>query len=175
MDEGVAHTMKMNKATLIILLGMVMAASPLFALDVGDEAAAFVLPGLDKSYVYSKNIFNGENWVLLDFFATWCEPCKEKLPYIEELFMKYKDKGYVSYLVATDKEGTSVLKPFFQERPTIIPILVDRYSVMAEKYGVLNLPTLILVNPEGKIVYRLEGKSDTMVEDIEGFLSGLDG
>jgi peroxiredoxin len=175
MDEGVIHTMNMKKTSLIILLVMVITATGLSALDVGDEAASFVLPGLDKSYVYSKNIFNGENWVLLDFYATTCENCNEKLPVVEELYLKYQNTNFTCLLIATDAEGTTVVKPFFQSRPTPLTILVDRYQVMAGKYGVENIPTVFLVNPDGRIEYRLVGKSDTMVDEIEGFLSGLNG
>lgn len=145
------------------------------AMDVGDEAAAFVLPGMDKSYVYSKNIYNGENWVLLDFYATTCEICNEKLPLVEELYLKYQDKGLTCLLIATDSEGPGVLTPFFEARPTPLTILVDRYQVMAKKYGVDALPTIMLVNPEGTVVYRLDGKSDTMIQDLEEFLSVLNG
>ncbi|MBN2050996.1 MAG: TlpA family protein disulfide reductase [Spirochaetales bacterium] len=155
----------------MVLLIVLLVSVSGTALDVGDEAAPFVLPGMDKAYVYSKNIFNGENWVLLDFFATWCEPCKEKLPLIEDLYLRYQNKGLLTYLVATDKDGATVLKPFFDARPTPVPVLVDRYSVMADKYAVTNLPTLILVNPQGKIIYRLEGKSEAMIKDLEAFLS----
>jgi len=167
--------MVMKKLTILLVLSAILAVVSLSALDVGDDAAAFVLPGMDKSYVYSKNIFNGENWVLLDFYATWCENCNEKLPYVEELYLKYKDKGYTCLLVATDAEGSDIVKPYFQSRPTPLQILIDRYQVMAGKYGVENLPTVILISPEGKIVYRLEGKSETMIEDIEDFISVLNG
>lgn len=167
--------MNMKKLICVILLTAVISAVTVPALDVGDNAAPFVLLDMNRSYVYSKDFYTGEYWVLLDFFATWCVPCKEKLPHIEELFMKYRERGLKTYLVATDTEGADVLKPFFQSRPTPVPVLVDRYSVVAKKYGVLNLPTLILVSPDGKIVYRLEGKSDTMIEDLEGFLADLSG
>jgi thioredoxin-related protein len=74
------------------------------------------------------------------------------------------------FVFAVDSEGRSVLDPYFEERPTSLPVLIDRYKVAAERYGVEKLPTVFLVNPEGTIVYKAEGYKPENIEAIKSFL-----
>ena len=149
----------------LILLSFV----PLFALDIGDDAPPFVLTNLDRGYVFSKNIY-GKGWVLVDFYATTCVNCNKELPYIEELYLEKKESGLQVLLMATDPEGVSIVKPYFQASPTPVPVLLDRYQKSVESFGVEALPTVFLVNPEGKVVFMETGFHDDTIENIRAFL-----
>ena len=159
---------------LIIILSGVFVL-PAAAVDKGDEAPSFVLTDMDRNYVFSKKLY-GTGWVLLDFYATWCENCNAELPFVEEIYADFKDKGFTALLIATDNEGLDVLRPFFAERPTPLTVLVDKYQKAVEAFGVEALPTMFLVDPDGKIVLKTVGFHEEDIETIRKILSeGLDG
>ena len=170
--KGVKHKMDIKNKGLFVFLILLLFTPVLFSLEIGDEAPGFALPGIDKHFVYSRNYY-GKSWVLLDFYATDCVACNEKLPYIEELAIEYADKEFNQFLIVTDSSGLQTVKSFFEERPTPLKILIDRYKVMAKKYGVEKIPHIILIDPEGKIVYKLEGESKEMINDIKKHLPPL--
>ena len=157
------------------ILLFLFCAGFLFPAEPGEEAPAFVLPSLDSSYVYSSKVFSGEDWVLLDFYATYCVSCNEELPLIERLAEEYAGKKVKCLLIATDQGGAPVVKPFLEKRPTSkqLLVLIDRYLVMAKKYNVESTPVMILVNPQGKIVFRQNGASGTLITDLKKLLPPL--
>ncbi|MDC7124054.1 MAG: TlpA disulfide reductase family protein [Spirochaetales bacterium] len=143
---------------------------PLFAVDKGDVAPAFVLTDLNNNYIFSKNIY-GKNWVLVDFYATWCVNCNKELPHIEDLYNDYKDMGLDVYLLAADKEGRDILLPHFSKSPTVLTVLVDKYQKAVEAFGVSELPAVFLVNKEGKIAYKMTGFNEDEMNSLRSFLS----
>ncbi len=167
----------MKKRIILILTAVIFiaAAAPVFSAETGEQAPAFVLPDINKNYAFSKKIyFTG--WVLVDFYATWCENCNEELPHIEELYNEYSDRDFKVILMATDKEGLDIVKPFFAERPTPVTVLIDKYQKSVQAFGVEALPTLFLINPEGEIVFKTVGYHEEDVETLRSILSeALDG
>lgn len=89
--------------------------------------------------------------VLLNFWATWCGPCKIEIPWFIEFERKYKDRGFAVIGVAMDDEGWDVVKPFVSDLAVNYRI-VQGNDVMAQLYGgVQALPTTFLVDRQGKI------------------------
>jgi thiol-disulfide isomerase/thioredoxin len=150
----------------ILLLGLAALA---LAQEVGQPAPPFVNPGLDKRHVWSKN-YLGQGWVLLDFFATDCEACKRELPILEELYRDYRDDGFTVLVFATDAEGADVVIPYFEENPTTMQVLLDRYQVAVKKYQVKEIPSLFLINPKGIVVAKEVGYREDIYDHISGFL-----
>jgi thiol-disulfide isomerase/thioredoxin len=140
----------------------------LFGLDPGDVAPKFANPDLGNNFVLSKDIV-GKKWVLLDFFGTFCEPCKKELPQIEKIQNEYGTR-FAVLVIAIDDEGGKVLRPYFADHPTALTVLVDRYKVTADKYGVNALPSMFLINPEGKIVKKIIGYKEETIKNLEDFL-----
>lgn len=120
-------------------------------------APSFANPDLDNQfYIATRSL--GQKWILLDFFATWCEPCHEELPHLEELALDYDPEILDVLVVAVDVEGRDVVVPFFQNRPTVLRVLIDRYQKTAQSYGVSeSIPVLVLIDPQGNIVFRKVG------------------
>ncbi len=101
--------------------------------------------------------------VLLDFWATWCGPCKIEIPWFQEFERQNKDKGFAVIGVAMDEEGWDVVKPFAQHFGINYRLVIGSDSI-AESYGGIDaLPTTFLIDREGRIAsvhIGLSGKRD---------------
>src|SRR5215813_8184206 len=119
--------------------------------------------------------------VLVNFWATWCEPCRIEIPWLIEMQSKYADKGFTVLGIAMDEEGKPVVAPFVakqrydvngQKQPMNYPVVVGNEKV-AEKFGgLLGYPTSILISRDGKVLKRTTGLIDyqATTKMIEGAL-----
>lgn len=101
--------------------------------------------------------------VLLDFWATWCGPCKIEIPWFIDFERKYKDQGFAVIGVSMDEEGWQVVKPFISELAINYRILQGSDSTAQLYGGVEALPTTFLIDRDGKIAAThvgLAGKDD---------------
>jgi len=95
--------------------------------------------------------------VLLNFWATWCGPCRDEMPYIEKLYRDFKDKGLI--VLGVNDEEPEVARSFLAENEITFPSLVDERGGSHWLYRVAGIPTTILIDKEGKIAARLVGYS----------------
>lgn len=103
--------------------------------------------------------------VLLDFWATWCGPCKAEAPVVDHVAVRYKSRGLVVIGVNTsDPEGLSLAGPWALDHHLTYPIAFDDGSA-ARAFDVENLPTLVVISKTGKIVGRRMGMTEG--EEIE--------
>jgi len=101
--------------------------------------------------------------ILLDFWATWCGPCKIEIPWFIQFERTYKDKGFAVIGVAMDEEGWTVVKPFISEMAINYRILQGNDAIAQLYGGVEALPTTFLIDREGKVAAThvgLTGKDD---------------
>ena len=89
--------------------------------------------------------------ILLNFWATWCGPCKVEIPWFIEFENKYKDKGLAVLGVAMDEEGWEVIKPYIAEKKVNYRILAGDDSTAQLYGGVDSLPTTFLIDKDGMI------------------------
>jgi len=96
--------------------------------------------------------------LLINFWATWCPPCKKEIPDLVELQEDLGSQGLTIIGVATDEEGRSVVKPFADENDINFPLVIDSTRTLQSELGpVYGLPTTLLINPDGQIVKRVVG------------------
>jgi peroxiredoxin len=102
--------------------------------------------------------------VLLEFWATWCPPCRAAVPGLEQLHNAYKDKGLVVLAVSMDEGGWDEVKSFVAEKHITYTVLKGT-STVAEQYQVRSIPMTLILNKEGKISGRYLGMGSD--EDLE--------
>ncbi len=108
--------------------------------------------------------------VLLNFWATWCGPCKIEIPWFSDFEQKYKDRGFAVLGVAMDEEGWEIVKPYIAKNKVNYRILGGD-DAMAQMYGgVESLPTTFMIDAEGRIASThvgLVSKSDYENEIVQ--------
>jgi thiol-disulfide isomerase/thioredoxin len=88
--------------------------------------------------------------VLLDFWASWCGPCKKSFPELERLYEAYKNRGFVILGVSVDEESAAMHK-FLKSHPVSFPIVRDRNQSLVQVAGCDSMPTSFLLDRSGKI------------------------
>ena len=150
-------------------------------LKVGAEAPKFVLKQLDSEDFFLSDVCGKlrKPWknkikhvVVLSFFATWCKPCMEELPEIEKIFEKYQKENVKLFLVNVREDKEKVAK-FVSDKKIVIPILLDQYGKVSEKYEALSIPKLVVINPEGQIAYIGNGFDKALFENLSRIIDGL--
>src|SRR5699024_9321102 len=94
--------------------------------------------------------------VMLNFWATYCKPCEEEMPYMQELYPEYKDKGIEIVAVSLDSTEL-VIDKFIDEYDLTFPIPHDTKGEVMDLYNVGNLPSTLFINPDGEIEEVVEG------------------
>ena len=122
---------------------------------VGHRAPDFVLPTLDGREVRLSD-YRG-HVVFLNFWATWCGPCKVEMPAMERLYRDYRRQGFAILAVSTDEEGGAVTRPFRDSLGLSFTIAHDPEMVVGRIYGVRTLPITFLVNRDGVITHQIFG------------------
>jgi len=89
--------------------------------------------------------------VLLDFWATWCGPCKIEIPWFIDLERQFKDQGFAVLGVSMDEDGWNVIKPYVQNMKMNYRVLLGNDDVSTAYGGLDSLPTTLLIDRQGKI------------------------
>jgi thiol-disulfide isomerase/thioredoxin len=142
-------------AAMILVLAFLMArrqgfilASPSIEGRAQDErtviAPEFVLPDLSGAPVRLSE--HEGKLILLNFWATWCPPCRAEMPSMEALYQAYRNQGLVILAISSDRAGRSVVESFVQDRGVTFPILLDPDGEVFALYGVRGLPTSYLLD-----------------------------
>ncbi len=119
--------------------------------------------------------------VLINFWATWCEPCRVEIPWLIEMQKKYGPKGFVLLGIALDEEGKSAVAPFVakerfdvngQKLPMSYQILIGNDEAADKFGGLFGYPTSVLISRDGKQIKRVTGiiSEDEMNKAIESQL-----
>jgi peroxiredoxin len=130
----------------------------LLALSAAEKIPNFSLPDT-AGHVVSLKQFEGKV-IMLDFWATWCGPCKTEMPGYEALYRKYKSRGLVVVGIALDADPVKVRK-FAKKYGITYPLLINGMNVSS--YGVLGIPTTILADRKGVVRKKVVGFEETKV------------
>ncbi len=104
--------------------------------------------------------------VLVDFWATWCEPCKESLPVYEELYKKWKDKGLRVVAFNVD-DNRKEAEAFLKKNPLHFPIFYDGDRKYVDLFGIQAVPTLLLFDQNLKLQETYRGYTPNKIESLK--------
>ena len=141
------------------------------ALEVGAEAPNFQLPTLDGDEL-SLISLRGQV-VLVDFWATWCGPCRQKMPALQRLYEEFAGRGVEIVAISVDAQSEKVA-PYARSEGLTFPILLGSVTEQV-RYRVTGLPTLFVVDQSGVIRYQhvgyVPGSEAALAEEIEALLA----
>ena len=110
--------------------------------------------------------------VLLNFWATWCGPCRAEVPSMEQLYRELKDQGF-SIVAINSQEPAEQVASFVQEMGMSFPVLLDSLGKVGATYGVRAIPTTYIIDPEGAILARMVGTRDWFDPQIVSLVKEL--
>lgn len=125
--------------------------------QVGDEAPDFELAQINESNdleTVRLSDLEGKG-VMLNFWATYCEPCEKEMPYMESLYPEYKDD--IEIVAVSLDANELVIQQFIDKYDLTFPVLHDTKSEVMDLYNVGPIPSTFFIDPEGKIVDKVAG------------------
>ncbi|KNY28091.1 TlpA family protein disulfide reductase [Pseudobacteroides cellulosolvens] len=134
-----------------------------------NKAIDFTLSDLDGNKVSLKD-FHGKN-VYLNFWATWCPPCRKEMPAIEKLYKEYKDKGLVVLAIDLGEDKETV-KNFINENNYSFKVLLDSDQSIGSKYNISAIPVSYFIDKDGNIAAKRVGaiEEDEMRQYIKDLM-----
>ncbi|HEX3036486.1 MAG TPA: TlpA disulfide reductase family protein [Thermodesulfobacteriota bacterium] len=149
----------------IVALLFIVFLLPLLSCESGDNESAakedsdyakgFALPSLDGNKKVELNDFKSKPMVV-NFWASWCAPCREEMPFFEQTWRKYKDKGVVFLGIdVLDQEMNA--REFLRQLGISYTNLYDQSGEVANDYGAFALPVTFFIDKEGKIIRKSYG------------------
>jgi thiol-disulfide isomerase/thioredoxin len=127
---------------------MVSGCSTGYSTQLPKSAPDFQLKTLDGQVV-TLSQFRGKP-VLLNFWASWCQPCRDEMPYLQQTYNNYKDKGLVFYAVDIG-ESPEAINKYFLDNSLLLPVLLDSDKTVGQSYQITGVPETFLIDENGII------------------------
>jgi len=143
------HTLKLALLAILLCLGNLSHAE-----TIKGEAHDFTLKSNSGKNLRLSD-FRGQV-VLINFWATWCGPCRQEMPKLDELYKRYKRAGVAVWGVNVE-DDSSLAENFLKNNPVDFPVLYDVSSEVSELYDVDAMPTTVIVDRNGKMRHLHRG------------------
>jgi thiol-disulfide isomerase/thioredoxin len=150
-------------------------------LKLNEPAPTFVLRSLNDDEVFLRD-FCGElrqPWknktkhvVILSFFTSYCQPCRKEIPELQAIVAQDTSQTLTALLVNLKEEKELVAK-YAADMGFTLPVLLDRYGMIAKKYGVSSVPRIFIIDKEGKLVWMTKGYDEKLGENIKAALTNV--
>jgi len=134
------------------------------AVEIGESAPGFELPTRDGKTIKLED-FRGKT-VYLDFWASWCGPCKQSFPWMNEMFDKYHSKGFEIIAISVDQKKEDALA-FLNENPAHFKVALDSAGKTPKLYAIKGMPSSMLIDPRGKVIWAHTGFKPEQRSELE--------
>lgn len=157
-------------AALVATVGCQKADEP--ALE-GRHAPDFTLKDLSGREVKLSSLQG--KVVLVNFWATWCPPCREEIPSMVQLNRAMQGKEFQMVAISIDEGGGSAVNSFFRKSGLVLPALLDTDGKVAKRYGTTGVPETFIVDKKGVILKKVIGPMDWDAPEVVAGLNDLIG
>jgi thiol-disulfide isomerase/thioredoxin len=152
-----------------VLAGCSTPASP------ASDVPQFSFSSLEGKTVAMKDL--GNKVVIVDFWATWCGPCREEIPHLNQLYSELKGKGLEIVGISMDTDGTDGVKDFAREFRIQYPIVMGDDKAAESFGGIIGLPTTFIIDRNGRIAKKYIGlpPAGDMAKIVKDLVAGIAG
>lgn len=157
---------------ILLLFAAVMAAGRVAEAKAPETMPHFTLPSATDDTVIDSNNHAGKV-LLINFWATWCGPCREEIPSLVQLRNEHSKEGFEVIGISMDEGGRAMISRFAQKLAITYPIAMGTPKVARSFGGIIGIPQSFLVNRQGKIVKSYAGliDHDVFEKDITSLLA----
>jgi peroxiredoxin len=103
--------------------------------------------------------------VMLNFWATWCASCRKEMPAMEQLYQRYRERGFVVLALSQDQASSREVKAYVDGLRLSFPVWHDRDGIVGRQYSIPGVPVSYLIDRDGRIVWRVLGEYDWYGEE----------
>ncbi|MGB6488049.1 MAG: TlpA disulfide reductase family protein [Steroidobacteraceae bacterium] len=136
-----------------------LAATLMLALPAWAGAGDAPAPGFTLQSVDGKTVTLGQfkgDVVMINFWASWCGPCRQEMPLLDDIYKQYKDMGFVLLGVNVEPDASNA-NGWLKKTPVSYPILYDPKSAVSQLYQVQAMPTTVIIDRQGVVRYVHNG------------------
>ena len=150
--------------------------------DVYSKAGIQPIKGNAKVPNLNLTDFKGKKWdlkdlkgkvIFLNFWATWCGPCKEEMPSMEELYQQFKSKDFIFLTISVDYEKKEIVKEFIEKHRYTFPVLLDPECATLDIFQVKGIPTTFLIDKKGIMIGKATGPRNWKKPEVISILNSL--
>ena len=154
----------------LAITGLSLLAISISADELSGPAPGFELASMDGGSIALDDL-RGQV-VMVNFWATWCGPCREEMPHLEALYQRYSDLGF-TLLGVNVEEDSSGADEFLAETPVSFPILFDPQSHVSELYDVVAMPSTVMIDRSGNMRFIHHGYKPGYENDYQSQIRAL--
>lgn len=155
---------------MLVSLSLMFGAAGLQAKEMNEPAPDFTLKSRSGENLRLED-FRGQV-VMLNFWASWCGPCRQEMPLMDDIHERYKDLGFTVLAVNVDENRDEALR-FLDKVPVSYPILYDPESQVSEQYNVQAMPTTLMIDRNGNARFVHYGYKPGYEDDYEAQIRQL--
>ena len=143
-----------------------------FEVSAATKMPSFALESVRDGKVIESSSFKGKV-LLLTFFATWCPPCAQEVPVLNQLHEENKTSGFSVVGLSVDQQGPSVVSKFMKKKDIQYPVLMAEAKTTSDFGGVYGIPVAFLVNKSGNVVKKYTGyvQHKILEKDVKSLLN----
>ena len=164
----------MKKSSILIALIVVVAAVAV-VLVISSNNSKTAISGnfnlIDASQI-SLEKYQGKV-VVIDFWASWCHPCRQQMPVIEEFYKRLPKTDCVELIAVNLGESVSKVNDFLSKHPVPYQVAVDPTGRFGSKFGVTALPTIVVIGRDGKVIDLIRGFSPSVDTYLESTIRNV--
>ena len=138
--------------------------------DEGDEVGSFVLSDMSDEQIELSEIIEENSYTWINFWASWCGPCREEMPMMSDLYNEFADKG-LGIVAVNVKENKETIQKYLDQYPVPFTVLRDSTGKITQSYNVEALPTSLLMDSSGVVQRIIVGYSTAWKYEIRNRFS----